>query len=243
MNKLYFGMVESLVKKALEDSRVAEGYDNQVLKGRAREIFVSNLLRPFLSKNYEICTGHIIDSKDGYSRQIDVIIFDSRIIPPFMLTEGEGIIPYEGVLATIEVKSTLDAEELSKSIENARSIKTLKPDFQEILKGSEIKHSPICYVFAFGSDLTQKDELIRLQEQVDKSNDGTPEVKVPISGLCVTNRCFLFCQDAESSPPNFCVVTHDENNMNVVEFLLNLVNTCNMMAAERECLYLNMYLK
>lgn len=243
MNKLYFGMVESRVRKALEDSRIAEEYDNQVLKGRAREIFVSNLLRPFLSRNFEICTGHIIDSEDGHSKQIDIIIFDSRIIPPLMLTEGEGIIPYEGVLATIEVKSTLDAEELSKSIENARSIKTLKPNFQEILRGSESKHSPICYVFAFGSDLTQKDEKTRLEEQVDRSNEGQPEVKVPISGLCVTNRCFLFCHNARSSPPKFRTVTHDENNMNVLEFLLNLVNTCNSMAAERESLYLNMYLK
>lgn len=243
MNKLYLGMVESIVKKALEDSRVAEGYDNQVLKGRAREIFVSNLLRPFLSKDYEICTGHIIDSQDGHSRQIDVIIFDSRLIPPLMLTEGEGIIPYEAVLATIEVKSTLDAEELRKSIENARSVKVLKPNFKEILRRSEIKHSPICYVFAFGSDLTQKEEMTRLNEQVDKSNESALEIKVPVSGLCVTDRCFLFCQDAQSSPPKFCTVTHDENNMNVVEFLLNLVNTCNSMAAERESLYLNMYLK
>ena len=134
MNKLYFRLVESRIKKALEDSKIAEEYDNQVLKGRAREIFISDLLKPFLSTNFEICTGHVIDSVNGHSRQIDIIIFDSRIIPPIMLTEGEGIIPYEAVLATIEVKTKLDAEKLKESIENARSIKTLAPNFQEILK-------------------------------------------------------------------------------------------------------------
>ncbi len=242
MNKLYFRLVESRIKKALEDSKIAEEYDNQVLKGRAREIFISDLLKPFLSTNFNICTGHVIDSKNGHSRQIDIIVFDSRIIPPIMLTEGEGIIPYEGVLATIEVKTKLDAGELKKSIENARSIKTLIPNFQEILKKPIIKHSPVCFVFAFDSDLTQKEEMKRLKEQVDKSNKIGAEIKVPISGLCVANKCFLFCENANSTPPKFRIISQDKSHTNVMDFLLNLVNTCNIMAAERERLYLNMYL-
>ena len=243
MNKLYFKMSASRINKALEDSKVAEEYDNQVLKGRAREIFISDMLKPFLSKNFEICTGHIIDSKNGHSKQIDIIIFDSRIIPPIMLTEFEGIIPYEGVLATIEVKTTLTAVELKKSIENARSIKKLSPNFQEILRKDKIKHSPVCYVFAFGSDLTEKDELKRLKEQVEKSNRGTSNVKVPISGLCVANKCFLSCVDAKSTPPKFRTITLDENHLNIMEFLLSLVNTRNNMASERGSLYLDMYFK
>ena len=242
MNKLYFKLVESQIKKALDDSKSAEEYDNQVLKGRAREIFISNLLRPFLSADYNICTGHVIDSKNGHSRQIDIIVFDSRIIPPIMLSEGEGIIPYEGVLATIEVKTKLDAGELNKSIENARSIKTLVPNFQEIFKNRFIKHSPVCYVFAFDTDLKQKEELKRLKEQVDKSNEAGTVIKVPISGLCVANKCFLLCENATSTPPEFCAISQGKSHTNVMEFLLNLVNTCNTMATERGRIYLNMYL-
>jgi len=242
MNKLYFGLAVSRVKKALEDSEIAEAYDNQVLKGRAREIFISDLLKPFLSRNFEICTGHIIDSRNGHSRQIDIIVFDSRIIPPIMLAEGEGIIPYEAVLATIEVKTTLNAEELDKSIENARSIRILNPNFQEILRTDKVKHTPVCYVFAFVSDLTEKDELKRLEERVEKSNKDK-EIEVPITALCIANKCFLYCEDPKSSPPRFRTIALDDNHLNVLEFLLNLVNTCNNMAAERERLYLDMYLK
>jgi hypothetical protein len=243
MNKLYFGLAASRIKKALEDSEIAEAYDNQVLKGRAREIFISDIFKPFLIRNFEVCTGHIIDSVDGHSRQIDIIVFDSRVIPPIMLAEGEGIIPYEAVLATIEVKTTLNAEELDKSIENARSIKVLNPNFQEILKTDKIKHTPVCYIFAFSSDLTAKDELKRLEERVEKSNEGKPKIDVPISGLCVANKCFLYCRKADCSPPQFMTIARDGNHLNILEFLLNLVNTCSNMAAEREQLYLDMYLK
>jgi hypothetical protein len=243
MNELYLGLVASRVKKALEDSQVAEAYDNQVLKGRAREIFISDLLKPFLSKNFEICTGHIIDSRNGHSRQIDIIVFDSRIIPPIMLTEGEGVIPYEAVLATIEVKTTLNAEELDKSIENARSIKILNPNFQEILRNDKVKHSPVCYVFAFTSDLAEKDELKRLEERVEKSNRDNAEIEVPISGLCIADKCFLYCEDAKQRPLQFKTTALGKNHLNVMEFLLNVVNTCNIMASERERFYLDMYLR
>jgi hypothetical protein len=243
MNELYSKLAVSRIKKALEDSRAAEEYDNQVLKGRAREIFVSDILKPFLTKKFDVCTGHIIDNKNGHSKQIDTIIFDSRIIPPIMLTESEGIIPYEGVLASIEVKTILDNSELKKSIENARSIKVLQPNFEEILKRNNIKHTPACYVFAFRSDLTQKSEQKRLEEQVKKSNSNSTEIKVPISGLCVANRCFLSCADAQTTPPKFETTNHSEDYLNIVDFLISVVNTCNALSSERESLYLDTYLK
>jgi hypothetical protein len=39
-------MAKAGVKKALEDSIIAEEYDDQVLNGRSREIFKSDLLKP-----------------------------------------------------------------------------------------------------------------------------------------------------------------------------------------------------
>ena len=100
MNELYRDMVIAGIRRALNESDAADSYDNEVLKGRAREIFVSNLLRPYLNPDMGICTGIVIDSEGGHSRQTDVIVFDRNVIPPSMLHESEGIIPYESVLAT-----------------------------------------------------------------------------------------------------------------------------------------------
>lgn len=154
LNKLYQELVISNIQKALKDYEAAENYNHPGLKGRAREIFVTNLLKPFLNPTFGICTGIVIDSNNNQSKQIDIIIYDKNVLPPSMLNDNEGIIPIESVLATIEVKTNLDSEELSNSIENARSIKFLKPKF----KRTNIKNSPVYCIFAFKSNLTEKSE-------------------------------------------------------------------------------------
>jgi hypothetical protein len=254
MNKLYYGMVVSRIKKALEDSRVASEYDNQVLKGRAREIFVSDMLIPFLDRSFGVCTGIVIDSEERHSNQIDIIIYNTAIVPPVMLTEGEGVIPYEAVLATIEVKTSLNSAELKKGVQNARSVKVLTFRPQEILRplckacldriGSPPdKQSPVCFIFAFNSDLAKGDEAERLNQCVARLNEesGT-KVDLPISALCVANKGFTYCTDMKSIPPKFNTIQKNEE-ANALEFILNVVNSCNVRAAEREKLYLDMYLK
>jgi hypothetical protein len=247
-------MVVSRIKKALEDSRSANNYDNQVLKGRAREIFVSDLLVPFLDRSFGVCSGIIIDCIDQHSKQIDIIVYDSNIVPPIMLTAGEGIIPYEAVLATIEVKSKLNYRELEKSVDNARSVKFLKFERLEILKPlckaclskTDSKYSlqsPLCCIFAFSSDLKKGSESDRLNKCVKKLNDESKrEVDLPISVLCVADRCFTHCIDINSKPPEFSTVEEDDKR-NTLEFILNVVNSCNVRAAERERLYWDRYLK
>jgi hypothetical protein len=254
MNRLYYGMVASRIKKALEDSRVADEYDNQVLKGRAREIFVSDLLAPFLDKSFGICTGIIIDSEGKHSNQIDIIIYNTAIVPPVMLTAGEGVIPYEAVLGTIEVKTSLNSDELRKGVQNARSIKVLAFKPHEILsplckaclkKAGSIpaKQSPVCFIFAFSSDLKKEEESERLNKCVKKFNDeSAEEIILPIGALCVANKCFTYCTDMESMPPKFKTIRKDNVN-NTLEFILNVLNTCNVRAAEREKLFLDSYLK
>jgi hypothetical protein len=254
MNNLFYGMVISRIKKALEDSNVATNYDNQVLKGRAREIFISDLLVPFLDKSFGVCSGIIIDSKNKHSKQIDIIVYDTKIVQPIMLTSGEGVIPYEAVLGTIEVKSRLDNTELKKSVHNARSIKFLKFDRFEILKPickacidkTDVEpnlQSPVCFVFAFSSSLSKGSESLRLNNCVRKiNNESGKEVTLPISALCVADKCFTYCTNMNSKPPTFTEIRKDKEN-NTLEFILNVINSCNIRSAEREKIYLDRYLK
>jgi hypothetical protein len=207
-----------------------------------------------LDKSFGVCSGIIIDHENKHSLQIDIIVYDSKIVPPIMLTAGEGIIPYEAVLATIEVKTKLDSIELKNSIHNARSIKVLKFSRQEIIRplckiclgktdSKPDLQTPACYIFAFGSDLTSGSESERLNKYVYKIDDECKtEIILPIGALCVVDRCFTYCTDMKSKPPKFKTI-EENNEINILEFILNVINSCNVRAAERERLYWDMYLK
>ncbi len=180
------------IEKALSSAKkLPKEFDHPVINGRAKEIFITDLLKPLLYPNVEMCTGIIFDSLGHQSDQIDIIIYDKRIIPTVTLSSVEKAIPYEAVLATVEIKSKLTAEQLKICVKNAWSIKTLKfrQDFlnntwknsfhdfirkfegdkniyQKWLEDTFKINSPILTVFAFNSSISVKnseDELKRLK--------------------------------------------------------------------------------
>jgi hypothetical protein len=224
------------------ESEAAASYDNQVLKGQAREIFVSNLLRPYLAPFAGVCSGVAIDSYGDHSKQLDLIIFDRRVIAPSMLRETDGVIPVESVLATVETKSTLTRQELVCSVENARSVKVLRHRPDELEQGSPIKNSPLCYVFAFASDLLKSSEMSRLKDVVDESNAGEIKIHVPITGLCVPQVGFIHCVNAGADPPVFAEEVADKDLSEVLRFLVHIVDGTGMLSSQRRQIVLRHYL-
>jgi hypothetical protein len=173
------------IEKAMAAANASSSIRNPLLRGRLREIVVTELVQPFLTPHTKVATGTIIDHHGNQSNQIDVILYDERITPPVLLSAAEGIIPCHSVLATIDVKSSLNKTELHKAVENARSVKLLKYDYDSLPLSSErgfevvfwkrliklVEHeslreqighhlldvsSPACFVFAFSSDLSKK---------------------------------------------------------------------------------------
>ncbi len=118
--------------------------------GQAREFLVTRVLKTILPVGVHIGSGKVIDSRGNSSKQIDVIIYDPRF--PLMKVEGGGLYFVEGVLATIEVKSTIDSAELAGSLDNCKSVLDL------VINGEypEEAASRIAYYAAKGS-LTPKD--------------------------------------------------------------------------------------
>jgi len=80
--------------------------EHSSLVGSAREFIVKRVLQSILPPIVHIGSGKVLDFHGKRSRQIDIIVFDSRF-PVFEIQSGIGIYPLEGVIATIEVKSTL----------------------------------------------------------------------------------------------------------------------------------------
>jgi len=240
MNKLYRDLMASSIAKALSDMRATASYRNRLLKGRAREIFVASILRPYLNPTMGICTGMVTDSDGSHSAQMDVIIYDRNVVPPFLLSEGEGIVPIESVLATIEVKSRLTSTELNSAVDNARSLKLLVPFFAEMKPGAPTKKSPLCCLFAYSSDLQKKTEATRLQSAVNNRNRKGPEVLVPISSICVARNYYALCSNPVKDT-TFLEVRETAHTNVALHFLVDIIDICNLMALQRERIFIRKY--
>jgi hypothetical protein len=102
-----------------------------------------------------------VDQFNTSSPQLDVLVFDQT--RNFSFSEGTGhVLPAEALLASIEVKSKLDAEEVKKSCIAARKLRALRP-FKMELGGRDIgsavqpnKRARYLHcVFAYDTDLSE----------------------------------------------------------------------------------------
>jgi len=97
------------------------------LVGQVREIFVRDLLRPLLPQYAGFGTGKIVDHTGAESRQVDVVVYDRRMMPPLVYgVEGAvGLYPVEACIYAIEVKSKVTASASRHATEVGRSVGAL----------------------------------------------------------------------------------------------------------------------
>ena len=112
----------SIVRGFIERTESLSHLDHRLLKGELRELFVSDILDSFLTNQFGIGSGIIINQKGEQSNQTDIIIYDNRVLPPFIKGQHLGIYPAECVLATIEIKSYLRKGELLKAEVSAKKL-------------------------------------------------------------------------------------------------------------------------
>lgn len=111
-----------LIKGLIEKVISLKQLNHKVTKGQLREIFISDILKSFLTDQFSIGSGIIINQKGEQSNQNDIIIYDNRIMPPFLNKFNIGVYPAESVAATVEVKSNLTSTELLKAELSARNL-------------------------------------------------------------------------------------------------------------------------
>jgi hypothetical protein len=150
-------MVRDLVERANNLRSLRK--NGRLHQGELKELFVGGVLRRFLPNQLSIGTGMIINTRGLVSSQTDIIIYDNRILPPFIQEQHLGIYPVESVIGAIEVKTTLTDKRLDGvSIATAK----LNQVFQEEIDSLEEEYNspgrkdirfplavPIYGVFAF----------------------------------------------------------------------------------------------
>jgi hypothetical protein len=202
MNKLLRDRLLADIDRCLAEARNCSQLAHPGLVGKVRQILIEALLVPLLPDGFRIGTGKVTNSNGYLSAETDVIIYDRRSVPPVLYDEKHGLFPIESVYYVIEVKSTLGAAELEKSIQNGIKLRSLTG------------RQPHSALFAFASDLKEgKDSDRFIQRQKDL------HVPLPVNIFCVAGREYGYWDQVW----NLFVPAeqHDE----IVVFLVGIINT------------------
>jgi len=111
------------IEQRLKTSRQSFGHAGT--KGDASEHVWRELLRTYLPRRYQAETAHVVDSKDVFSEQIDVVIFDRQYSPFIFDYEGQKIIPAESVYAVFEAKQTINSDLVDYAQKKVASVRRL----------------------------------------------------------------------------------------------------------------------
>ncbi|RPA50620.1 hypothetical protein EGC79_11045 [Shewanella vesiculosa] len=143
--------LEAVEEQLLATSKIPANSGHSLHKGTPREAFIKEFLVNHLSETVSIGTGEIVDcdSKPNEQRnQFDIVIYKKNYPK---LDFGGGISGFlaESVVATIEVKSTLDNQGLIQSINAARNAKGLKQNLNSSFSTGWLPPTIMNYVVAY----------------------------------------------------------------------------------------------
>lgn len=205
-------------------SDVAAMANHPTVKGNARESFIEKFLKSHLANSVDVDTGLIFDcnSQPGDARnQHDVVIY-KRSMPKISFSDTQSGFLAESVVATIEVKSMLTKDELSRASLVASRTKKLTLSPRSGISIGYVPPAILNYVFAFDGPAqmqTVYDWLpdINRQHGIEYpalSLDVNQRLQTPspaLDGVFVLGRgvmqygnspCGFFSQDHLASQPN-----------------------------------------
>lgn len=94
--------------------------------GSAREQILKDFLSAHLPELITVVSGQIFDANENYSKQQDIVLV-LKSMPRLPFASGSDLIFQEGVVATIEIKTTLNSSTLKIVGENIGSVRKLGP--------------------------------------------------------------------------------------------------------------------
>jgi len=238
---IFRNRIISKIKGAMAEYEEATLLSHEGLKGRVREIAVQNLFDPLLSPDFKIGTGTIIDARGRESGETDVVIYSDRLLSPILYGDRFGTFPVDACLATVEVKSELNATTLDEALTSSRKMPQLR--YTSRVYDPEAKQWRVAVVtrtlFAFRSDLKVKDELKRYIEH-DSGWATCPLVK----SICVVGKgtwAFRTPRKEDETGEWVCEQATSEYD-EVISFLTAIIDQLVLVYTGRGCPRLRNYL-
>ncbi len=172
----------AIIRGLSEKINALSDLNHSLSKGELRELFVSGILKSFLTEQFDIGSGIIINQAGHQSNQTDIIIYDNRILPPFIKEQQIGVYPAESVVATIEVKSNLTNAELLKAEKAAQKLKNEVYAQKYSLYKDFNLFKPLCAVIGFFGSGN------RFLSDSKKGQSWLQENIRNICAICLTNK-------------------------------------------------------
>ena len=148
--------MNAIEESLLAISKIPANSGHSLHKGTPREAFIREFLEKHLNSNVAVGTGEIIDSDSEPNvqrNQFDIVIY-KRNYPK--LDFGGDISGFlaESVIATIEVKSTLDKAGIQQAVRAARNAKGLKKHEITSFHSGYVPPSILSFVVAYNGPAT-----------------------------------------------------------------------------------------
>lgn len=151
LQKIFTGAARKL--RAEYEDAFSEPHPAQ--RGQEREDILSEFLSSRLPRSIGLSKGHAIDDRDALSPQLDIMVFDALQTVLYRPNPGSTFIPYDSLLAWIEVKSKLTKRGLHDAFGAATKTKSLHRSQVMIGPNAALQRpTPRAFLFAFSSDLT-----------------------------------------------------------------------------------------
>jgi len=153
----------NLIKNLVSDSSV---------KGKKNEEIIGKFISSHYQNSFVAFNTQIIDSKGYKTDEIDICVCNSY--QPFLPSEGEFIIS-EGIDFVVQVKTTLNHNEIPRIIKNCKSIKSIERNSEEndIIMGGDLVDrdnliTRIPYiVFCFSTTVKVRSFIDRFAEELE----------------------------------------------------------------------------
>ena len=217
----------ALVSNFHRQAIALKGLHHKGIKGTLRELIISNFIKPFLTSQFSVGKGIIINKNNNQSNETDLIIYDNRILPPFFEEQKIGVYPAESVVATIEIKSELGKDEILKAGEAARELRgfVCNPEmsvFNNIGKYKSLNALPFCGVIGFysksGNTLCKKG-----------FNDWLKPNATGLSEICLVGKCSWL----NKTKGGWSLELADENYEETKRFIAVLIDNFRKYAEEK----------
>ncbi|MBD0692547.1 hypothetical protein BG452_10750 [Streptomyces sp. CBMA123] len=114
-----------MAKRMRADFEQSRGFKHNASAGGSRELIAHGFVDRQLPGHIKaICGAEIATAAGDVSPQCDILLAD-RSTPPLTHLEGYQVVPNECVYGVIEVKTTLDGNELADACEKIRKVKAM----------------------------------------------------------------------------------------------------------------------
>lgn len=118
-------LLGDLHKDIEKDLTRSRKFGHTVAAGDSTEEVWIKMLSGYLPHRYKAAKAFVADSKNKFSEQIDVLIFDRQYTPFILRFNGQNVVPAEAVYAAFEAKQSINAEQVAYAKKKVASVRAL----------------------------------------------------------------------------------------------------------------------